>query len=47
MAVNDDIDFQNNNLNSRIETTLPSNGAYTVVVSDVGFGGGNYELVLR
>ncbi len=47
VAVNDDIDFQNNNLNSRIETTLPSNGAYTVVVSDVGFGGGNYELVLR
>ena len=46
VASNDDIDFQNNNLNSRIETTLPVNGAYTVVVSDVGFGGGPYDLVL-
>ena len=47
VASNDDIDFQNNNLNSRIEATLPTNGAYTVVVSDVGFGGGDYELTLR
>jgi hypothetical protein len=45
--MNDDIDFQNNNLNARITTTLPTNGAYTVIVSDVGFGGGDYELTLR
>lgn len=47
VAANDDIDFPNNNLNSRIETTLPTNGVYTVVVSDVGFGGGEYELRLQ
>lgn len=45
--MNDDIDFENNNLNARITTTLPTNGAYTVIVSDVGFGGGDYELTLR
>jgi hypothetical protein len=46
VAENDDIDFQNNNLNSRIEITLPANGSYTVVVGDVGFNGGEYELRL-
>lgn len=46
VAENDDIDFSNNNLNSRIEITLPANGSYTVVVGDVGFSGGEYELRL-
>ena len=46
VAENDDIDFQNDNLNSRIVTRLPANGSYTIIVSDVGFGGGEYELIL-
>ena len=42
-----DVDFANDNLNSRLETVLPASGAYTIVVGDVGSDGGEYELILR
>lgn len=43
---NDDIDFANDNLNSRIEITLPESGTYTIIVSAFG-NGGSYELSVR
>lgn len=44
VAFNDDIN--SDNLNSRIEFVIPSNGTYTIIVGDVGFDGGAYELTL-
>lgn len=46
IAENDDIDFANDNRNSRVEVTLPSSGTYTIIVSAFGEGGA-YELSMR
>jgi hypothetical protein len=46
IAENDDIDFANDNRNSRVEVTLPSSGTYTIIVSAFGEGGA-YELSVR
>lgn len=45
IAANDDIDWLFN-LNARLAVTLPSTGAYTIVVSAYGYGG-PYELIME
>ena len=45
LAENDDISMVDNNLNARIEFTLPANGDYIIIVSAFGEGGA-YELRL-
>jgi hypothetical protein len=46
IAENDDIDFMNDNMNSRITISLPENGTYGIVVSAFG-SGGSYQLSVR
>jgi len=44
VALNDDIDSQAGNYNSKITYTLPSSGLYYIWVSEVGNEGGSYSL---
>lgn len=44
LARHDDIDVNENDLNSRITMTMPEAGNYTIRVSDYAGDGGNYEI---